>query len=279
MFLVTGATGNVGSEVVSRLLGKGEKVRVFARDASRVAHWGERIEVAIGDFGTPDTFASALAGVDAVFLMTSVQDPDSFARLVDAAKDIGVPRVVFMSTIAASLPLEIGRLHRLKEDAIRAAGFPLGVVRPGGFMSNTLQWVGTIRSEGAVFNAMGAARFPAVAPEDVAAVAVEVLTRPELSGEVHDVTGGELLSVPEQVATLTKLTGKPIRCVDIPVEVAVSKMVSNGIPGPMAAAIGASFQAVREGRGVDVKDTVQRLTGRAPITFESWASKHSTRFS
>ncbi|MDX6458008.1 MAG: hypothetical protein QOE55_1705, partial [Acidobacteriaceae bacterium] len=59
MYLVTGATGNVGREVVSQLLAQGQKVRVFSRDAAKVAQWGDRVEVAIGDFTHPETFAQA----------------------------------------------------------------------------------------------------------------------------------------------------------------------------------------------------------------------------
>ena len=53
MYLVTGATGNVGREVVSQLLAQGQKVRVFTRDAAKVAQWTDRVEVAIGVSPTP----------------------------------------------------------------------------------------------------------------------------------------------------------------------------------------------------------------------------------
>ncbi len=49
MTLVTGATGHVGSELVEQLLDKGKPVRVFTRDAHRVAHLGARVEIAVGD--------------------------------------------------------------------------------------------------------------------------------------------------------------------------------------------------------------------------------------
>ena len=78
MYLVTGATGNVGREVVSQLLTKGQKVRVFTRDAAKVAHWGNRVEVATGDFTRPETFAQALSGVDGVFIMNGALDGGVF---------------------------------------------------------------------------------------------------------------------------------------------------------------------------------------------------------
>ena len=69
MYLITGASGNVGSEVVSQLLAEGKKVRVFTRDAAKVAQWGDQVEVATGDLTSPETFAKAVSGVDGVFIM------------------------------------------------------------------------------------------------------------------------------------------------------------------------------------------------------------------
>ena len=82
MYLVTGATGNVGSEVVEGLLAKGKQVRVFTRDAAKAARWGNRVEVAIGDFTGQESFAKALADVEAVFVMNGALDGGIFWQLM-----------------------------------------------------------------------------------------------------------------------------------------------------------------------------------------------------
>jgi uncharacterized protein YbjT (DUF2867 family) len=106
---------------------------------------------------------------------------------------------VFLSTIIADEPgSEIGKLHRDKEDAIRAAGLDSTFLRPGGFMSNSLRWAGTIKAEGVVYNPTGTGKAPILAPEDIAAVASRALTAQELSGQIFELTGAEMLSVPEQ---------------------------------------------------------------------------------
>lgn len=278
-YLVAGATGNVGSEIVERLLADGYPTRVFTRDASKVTQWGDRVQVAIGDFHKPDTFTRALDGVNAVFLMHQSPDPDAFARLVNAARDSSRARIVFLSSLAAGQPdLQIGRLHKLKEDAILQSGLPAKFVRPGGFMSNAYQWVGSIQAESVVYNPLGAAKFPPIAPEDIAAVAFTALTNPELSGNVFELTGGELLSIPEQVNIVAKILGRSIRCVDVPVEAAVQNLIRGGVPAPMAQAVGESYGAVRNGRIFAITETVEKVTGHKPITFEAWARKHASRF-
>ncbi len=65
MILVTGATGNVGSEGVARLPARETKVRVPTREAAKAARFGDRVEVARGDLGDAESAARAVLGVDA----------------------------------------------------------------------------------------------------------------------------------------------------------------------------------------------------------------------
>lgn len=271
--------GNVGSEVTAQLLARGERVRVFTRDATKVAHWGDRVQVALGDFGKPDTLARAAAGVKGVFLMNGGPDGEPFRQLLAGVKAQGEPRMVFLSTILAGSPeFAIGKMHKDKEDAIQEAGLQGTFVRAGGFMSNAYQWSGTIKAEGVVYNALGSGKSAPIAAEDIAAVAVRELTAPDVADDVFEVTGAKLLSVPEQVGILSKVLGKPIRCVDVPVEAAVQDFIRGGVPEQVAASVGQSFAAIRDGRGAAVTDTVERVTGKRPMTFEEWARKHASRF-
>lgn len=279
MYLVTGATGNVGSQVVEQLLASGRKVRVFTRDAAKVAHWGNRVEVALGDLTSPETFAKAASGVEGIFIMNGAFDGAIFRQLIAAAKDQGNPRAVFLSTLFAGIESSpIGQLHKDKEDAIRASGLPGRFIRAGAFMTNAYQWLGSIRAEGVVYNPMGAGKTAPVAAEDLAAVAVYALTDASLTPEIFEVTGGELLTVPQQVEILAKAAGRPIRSVDVPTEAAVQGMIGSGTPDHVAAAVGQSFELVRDGQMAFVKDTIQQVTGRLPKTFQSWATEHAARF-
>jgi (4-alkanoyl-5-oxo-2,5-dihydrofuran-3-yl)methyl phosphate reductase len=279
MYLITGATGNVGREVVNQLLGRGAKVRVFTRDAAKVTQLGDRVEVAIGDQTSPESFARALAGVEAVFLMNGALDGAAFRELIATAKSNGSPRVVFLSTLFAGDPESpIGRIHKDKEDVIRASGLPGKFVRAGAFMTNAFQWLGSIKAEGAVFNSMGAGKAAPVAPEDIAAVAVKAMTDSTSSPEIYEVTGSELLSVPEQVGLLAKARGKAIQCVDVTIEAATQGLLRAGVPGNVASAVAQSFEDVRTGKMAIVKDTVAKVTGRSPRSFESWAKENALRF-
>ena len=279
MILVTGATGNVGAEVVAQLLARGKSVRVFTRDANKVAQWGNRVEVATGDFQTPETFGRAVASAEAVFLMSQNPDQEAFRRLVSAAKAAGTPRIVFLSTLVADQPdLPIGLMHKIKEESILASGLPATFVRPGGFMSNAFQWIRTIQAEATVYNPLADTRFPPIASEDIAAVAVEALINASTKPDVFELTGGEMVSVPEQVRILSRVLGKPLQCVAISIETAVENLIRGGIPAPLAQAVGKSYQAVRNGLNISITNTVEQVTGRRPMTFEDWTRKYAARF-
>jgi uncharacterized protein YbjT (DUF2867 family) len=280
MILVTGATGNVGSQVVDQLLTQQHPVRVFTRDAAKVARWGDRVEVALGDFTQAETFAAALKGVDSVFLMNGTLTPTVFRALLAAAQAQGRPRIVFLSTLFVSQSdLAIGQFHKDKEEALRDSDLSYAVVRAGGFMTNALQWIGSIRAEGIVYNAMGSGTIASIDPADIAAVAVHALTVPVLTETLYEVTGGELLTAEQKVAILSRVTGKPLRTVPIEPETAVEGMLRNGLPPQVAGAVAQSMAAIRDGRATQMTDTVRRITGRAPRTFEAWAQEHAAQFS
>jgi uncharacterized protein YbjT (DUF2867 family) len=280
MILVTGATGNVGSQIVNQLLSKGHKVRAFTRDKTKAVERGDRVEVAPGDFTHPESFKLAVAGTEAVFLMNGALPDEVFRQLVAIAREQRVRRAVFLSSLlAADADSPIGRLHRNKEDALLASGLETAIIRAGGFMSNTNQWLGSIKAEGMVYNPVGDGPIASTHPADIAAVAVHALTAPKLTETIFNVTGDTVLTTAEQVAILAKVLGRPLRVVDVPVEAAVQGLMKNGVPPHVAQALGESYAAMREGSAATVTDTVERVTGQKPRSYESWVREHAARFS
>ncbi len=95
-YLITGATGDVGSKVVKQLLQSGEQPRVFVRDAEKArALLGEKVQVFVGDLGDAASLRAALEGIDALFLVNSgprIPALDDLAA--KAAKDASVKHLV-----------------------------------------------------------------------------------------------------------------------------------------------------------------------------------------
>src|SRR4051794_23539365 len=126
MILVTGATGNVGRELVRELDESAAPFRIMVRDPARAATLPERAERAVADLSDPATLPPAFAGVDRRGLLTPGVGLDPTRHAVAAAQSAGVRHTVHLSSfnvLGAPMPA-MGRWHHEREQAIRASGIP-----------------------------------------------------------------------------------------------------------------------------------------------------------
>ena len=143
MIVVTGATGNAGSEVVRALTARGERVRAFVRDPGRARHvLGEDVELAVGDFADPASVRAALEGADAL-LLSCADDPRRVGwetAAIDAAAAAGVRRIVKLSAAAAEpgSPVAFWDWHGQVEQYLRSCGTDWVILRANWYMSNVL---------------------------------------------------------------------------------------------------------------------------------------------
>jgi uncharacterized protein YbjT (DUF2867 family) len=145
-------------------------------------------------------------------------------------------------------------------------------------MSNALFWASSIKAEGVVRTATGDGRIPFIHPQDIADVAIEALTSEAYRGKSLPITGPEALSYAQMAAKIGAAIGKPIQSQSITEEDVRQQQVSWGAPAPLVEARLSIFRAIREGRLANVTDTVERVLGRKPITFDQWASENRDAF-
>lgn len=278
MILITGATGTVGSELTQQLLSARQPVRVLTRDPQRAVALEGQVEIAVGDLGKPETLRAALEGIERVFLMTASTQQD--ANVLQAAQEAGVRHVVKLSTFEAVDPgmIEHVKWHREREEMIRASGLAWTFIRPTMFMSTALDWVRTIREEGAIYFPGGEGKVPAVDPWDVAAVAAAALTGSGHEGQAYALTGPRALSFAEMAEVFSRVLRKPVRYVNISDQAAGEEMRKAGLPEYVIEGLIGTFAAVRSGRLASTTDDVERVTGRPPRSFETWCQCHLTAF-
>jgi uncharacterized protein YbjT (DUF2867 family) len=280
-YLITGATGNVGSLVVERLISRGERPRIFVRDRQKaIARYGDRVDVFVGDLADSSTLKPALTGSDTVLLLTSGHDlamQDEAAA--KAAKAAGVSHLVKLSSYdAREQNVGTGVWHAAGEAAIRASGIAFTFVQPSGFMSNALYWARSIKAEGVVRTATGDGKIPFIHPLDIAEVATQALISKAYLGSALPISGPEALSYAEMASKIGAAIGKPVRFETISDEDARKQQVAWGAPPELVEARLSIFRAIREGRLAAVTDTVERVLGRKPITFDAWARESAGAF-
>jgi len=279
MILITGATGNIGRELIPLLLKGGESIRILIRDEKKVAHLDPMIERSVGDWNEPKTLLPAMRDVDRIFLVTYETHQD--INVIEAAKRTGVRQIVKLSTLEATAhKIQVGKWHYEREELICASGLDWTFLRPGMFMSNSIEWwAESIKGQGSVFFPGGKkGRVAPVDPRDIASVAACALTQPGHSGKTYELTGPELFTIGEMVHIIAKVLGKPIQYRDIPPIAAKLFMLRTGMDKPLVNALMEMLGSLRRDEGAIVTDTVQQVTGRVPGTFEAWCREHIDAF-
>jgi uncharacterized protein YbjT (DUF2867 family) len=278
--LVTGATGNIGARVVARLLERGERPRIFIRDAAKArSKFGERVDVSVGDLQDAASMARALVGVEALFVVTSGPDLEQQdASVAKVAKTSGVGRVVKLSSADAAQQVGTGAWHARGETAIRATGVPFVFVRPTGFMDNALLWAHSIKSEGVVRSSTGEGKIPFIHSDDIADVATRALVTADHLGECLPITGPEAFSYAQMSAKIGAAVGRRIVYEALTEDKARRLQAAWGDPPAVVDAHQSIYRAIREGRLGEVTDTVERVLGRSPIPFDRWVEQHVDAF-
>lgn len=280
-YLVTGATGDVGARVVERLLQRGDRPRVFVRDAGKArSRFGDGVvDVFTGDLGDPASLKPALEGVDALFLVnTGPEIPARDEAAAQAARAAGVKHLVKLSSMDVDQGLAIGGWHERGEAAIRASGISFTFVRPTGFMSNLLAWATSIRTEGIVRASTGDGRRAFIHSDDIAAVATKALTTRDYDGAVVPITGPQSLSFAEVTATIGAAIGRRLTFQRISDEEAGRRYAATGAADVETEAHVSLWRAIREGRLAAVTDGVERVLGRGPVALDQWAIENAAAF-
>ncbi|NKM01300.1 SDR family oxidoreductase [Rhizobium leguminosarum] len=184
--LVTGATGNVGRQVVEHLVKRGADVRALVRDPSK-ANFPAEVSVAQGDFLDVDSLRNAMSGVSSLFLLNAVV-PDEFTQALIAlnvARSAGIERIVYLSVIHADVYVNVPHFAGKfgVERMIEKMGFKATILRPAYFIQNDLMVKDVITGYGAYPMPIGAKGLAMIDVRDIAEIAALELLRREQSAE------------------------------------------------------------------------------------------------
>jgi uncharacterized protein YbjT (DUF2867 family) len=269
--LVLGATGTTGSRVVETLTRQGVSVRA----ATRTPTVENQVRF---DWAAPETWAAALRGTAAVYLIApiGVADPvpllEPFLR--ESARQ-GVRRVVLLSSSAVPEGAPgLGAAHRL----VRELAPEWTVLRPSWFMQN---FTGTHPhaqgvEAGELVTATGRGRVGFIDAADIAVVAAHALTAEVSLDTELLLTGPEALGYSDVAAILAEVTGRPMRHRSVAVDEFAARLTELGYPADFSAMLAALDGDIRRGAQDQLTSTVTDLTGWPARSFRDFARKQWT---
>ena len=224
MYVITGATGNTGSEVAEKLLAQGAQVRVVGRDAKRLERFAKKgAEAFVADLTDSAALAKAFSGAKAVYAMippdVSAQDVLAHYRragdaLAAAIEKGGIKYAVVLSSVGADKPDKTGPvvgLHHLEKKLDAIPGLNALYLRPAGFMENLLFQVGVIKAFDTMAGAVkGDLPVPMIAARDIGDAAADALLRLDFQGKTtRELQGARDVTNTEAAKIVGAAIGKP----------------------------------------------------------------------
>lgn len=262
MFVVMGVSGHTGSVVASALLAQGKPVRVVVRDEARGAPWKARgAEVAVASLSEPSALAAALRGAEGAYLLVPPSPGVATGieaalrrmgeALVEAVRQASPRHVVFLSSIGVQHEAGTGPIKNLGlvERGLAAAGVPATFLRAAYFHENWGAQLPGALAGGAIHDGVRAdLAFAQVATSDIGEHAARLLLDPVASGtRVVELSGPADASVDDVAALISRLSGKEVKAVTVPIAGLIAGLEQAGLPAEMAALYGEMADGINRG--------------------------------
>ena len=275
-FVVAGVSGNTGKVVAESLLAQKRGVKVVVRDSAKGEPWKAKgADVAVADLGDADALARALRGAEGAYLLI----PPTFAAadfrayqdrlgtaVTEAVRASRVPHVVLLSSIAAQLPSGTGPIVGLRraEEKLRGEKATASTfLRAGYFMENLGSSLATL-PQGFIPSFLPASLGIDMVPTiDIGRLAATLLVEGGKETQIVEL-GGPPVSMNDVASALARITGKPVRVQEAPLDAVVPTFTGFGMPKDLAELYREMLGGLADGR-VKFEGTHRRVAASTSI--------------
>ena len=273
--LITCATGSVGRKVVNILEAQGKRVRAGVHRIEYASQLNAQLtDVVALDFSDSRSIEAAVTGVKQVCLITphTNKQVEWASLLIDKAKEAGVKRIVRLSGLAAAMgpEMQVGRWMNTVEHDLAGSGLDWTIIRPSPFMQNFLNLYP--KKDVHYWPPIGDGKICHIDNGDVAEILAKVLTEEGHKRKTYTITGRQPLSMTEATEILAQASHTTITYNPIPEQKARELLGKTGKPEWLIDVLMQLFAAFRSGAASLSVDTVEKMLGRAPVSFEQFAA-------
>ena len=273
MIVVTGATGQLGRQVVEGLLKRlpSAQIGVSVRNPEKAGDLKQRgVRVCQGDFADPASLKEAFDGAEQVLIVSGSKLWDEGVRqhgnAIQAAKNAGAKRILYTSHQGASSSSTFvpGRDHAATEALLQSSGVPYVSLRNGFYAESALYQLSGLQQTGKI-------SVPEDGPVswttrgDLAEAAVEALIQTELfDGISPPLTGSQVLDFADIAKIASEILRRDVVRETVSDQDYRAGLTAHGIPEAMADAYGTLYKAARAREFAVVDPTLERLLRRKP---------------
>ncbi len=273
--LVTGATGNVGREVVKALKEQGQLCIAAVTEKAQLAGFTSD-EAVLFDFGDQTTWEQALKNVDKVFLMRppAISDVKTYLfPFIDYALEQGVKQIVFLSLQGVRFnPLTP---HFKVEKYLKRKKAPYTFLRPNFFMQNLSSiYADDIKTRDEIFLPAGKGKTAFVDVRDIGAVVAVTLADTSHIGKAYTLSGAEALDYYQVAKILSQTLKRHITYQDPTTEDYINRMKSNNVAEDYIKVQKMLYFVVRHNFSAGTSKDILKLLGRPPISFRQFSQDY-----
>ncbi len=283
--LVTGATGNIGTEVIHYLTKLKVEVEIIAavRNIEKAQRTFQHpgISFVSFDFESPESFREAFKEIDVLFLLRPPhisQVEKVFRPLLEAAKRYGIKNVVFLSVqgVEKSKVIPHNKIERL----IQSLNFDYIFVRPGYFMQNlTTTLLPEIRDQHSIILPSGNAKFNWVDVKNIGEATAKLITQFETyKNQAYEITGTENLDFSTVAHLLSEISEVPIKYRSINPIRFYFKKKKEGVKSGFAAVMTILHFLPRLQSEPEISDSFEKITGKKPTTLSFFIKREKDTF-
>lgn len=275
--LVTGATGNLGSNIIGNLVKEMSTSDIIAgvrdlQSEKAKAYEVKGIEVRLTDFDKKETLVEAFKDVDRVFIVPTVPVIEIAIQqqknTVEAAKETGVSQLVYSSAPRADVSdFVLAAPHRERENIVKASGIPYVIVRNNWYVENELETIQQSLNGAPWVTSAGEGKVAWVYRPDLGEATATVLVGQGHNNRIYELSG-ENLTQQQFVDTVNKVTGKEISLLDVDYETHEKMLKDAGVPDEFVSMAVMIQKGIREG-GLEVPHSdLEILLGRKPTSLK-----------
>ncbi len=269
--LITGATGNIGSEIVKQLKAKNIDFTAGTTNGTTI----NGVKTVKFNFADNDSIKNALKGITTLFLLLP-SHPEALnwgKTTIDIAKEMGIKHIVRSSGMFANAEsdLLIENLLGSVDKHLHESGMNYTITAPSSFMQNFSTQIVNDYKNGVIYQADDDAKISWVDTRDIAAVNVEALLKPEnYINETLVLTGSESLNYQEAINQMNEVLGKNVNYVAIPNEAAAKAMADMQFPQFIIDLLISLNDSIKQGYFIKTTNSIEKVLGRKAITFKQF---------